>query len=92
MAKRINELRRARSKATGRCTSINDKAASEGRALSDEEKTITKYMNDFHQIGDDIKREEELVAEERAMAGSWMCRWTRPSDPAATAKIRAGWA
>lgn len=67
--KRINELRQARSKALADARSINDKAASEGRALSDEEKdNYKKYMNDFHQIGDDIKREEELVAEERAMA------------------------
>lgn len=66
---RIDELRQKRGKALADARAINDKAAGEGRALSDEEKdNYKKYMSDFHAVGDDIKREEELEAEESRMS------------------------
>lgn len=65
---RIKELRKLRGKALADARAINDQAARENRRLSDEERdNYNKYMADYHALGDDIKREEELEAEERGM-------------------------
>lgn len=66
---KILELREKRGKALADARAINDRAAGEGRSLTDEEKAnYKKAMDDFHSLGDEIRREEELQREEAAMA------------------------
>lgn len=66
---KLQELRESRSKTLAKAREINDKALAEKRELTDEENAnYTKAMNDFHALGDQIKREEELDQEERRMA------------------------
>lgn len=66
---KIQELREQRAKVLSLAREINDKALTEKRELTDEENAnYAKAMADFHQLGDQIKREEELDREERAMA------------------------
>lgn len=66
---RIQELREERSETLAKAREINDKALSEKRELTEEENAnYTRAMNDFHRLGDDLKREEELDREERDMA------------------------
>lgn len=68
---RLRELRQKRKQALADARAINDAAAAAGRALSDEERSnYEKYMGDFHNLGQDIEREEQLAREELAMASA----------------------
>jgi HK97 family phage major capsid protein len=66
---RINELRLKRGKTLADARAINEQAAKENRNLTEEERAnYTKAMADFHDLGDQVKREEELEAQEERMS------------------------
>lgn len=66
---KVRELREKRAKALADARAVNEEAAKENRNLNDEEKAnYKKAMGDFHDLGDQVKREEELEREETRMA------------------------
>ena len=66
--KRVNELKQKRAKALADARAINDAAASDGRALSAEERAnYDRHMGDFKTLGEDIQREEVLAREELSL-------------------------
>jgi len=66
--KRILELKTKRGKALSDARAVNEKAAGEGRSLTDEEKEQYKrFMAEYTALGEDVEREETLLREEAHM-------------------------
>lgn len=64
----IKELRQKRAKALADARAINDAAATSGGMNDEQRDNYKKYMGDFHELGDQIQREETLQREELALA------------------------
>lgn len=71
MSKRLNELRQKRGELIQQARALSEKAGTEKRSMTDEERgQFNTIMSDAEKVKDDIANEEKLIEEERALAGA----------------------